>query len=481
MTDSARLGPGYLLGGRYLLAERLGRGGMATVWRATDQLLRREVAVKIVAPMEDAEVTAERFRREALVTAALNHPNIVTIFDAGVDAGSAYLVMELLSGRTLAEELRSRGPFPVEEVRSIALQVTGALGAAHAAGLVHRDIKPGNIARTADGSVKVLDFGISHIIDEGAAGQAPLTATGAVVGTASYLAPEQARGERVDQRADLYALGCVLYALLAGEPPFQGPTAVATMMAHLSDPVPDLRAARPETPPELADLIQALLAKDPEDRPESAAAVAEALRGEGPALGLPLAPPASDQATVVLPTSPPATMGYPTRAYTADQPEPVTAERPAELRPVAAQELDAPGPARDEVEKKRGRGPLVALVLVAALLLGAWWLINNAADLGLAPVRPASPSPNVEAPQPGEETTAPPDDPEPGPTGTPTVVESSPAAEPGEAPPAETTAPAPTTAAPAPTTEQAPPPAEEAPPAEEPPPPATEDTAPAGG
>ncbi|MFD0866330.1 serine/threonine-protein kinase, partial [Tessaracoccus lubricantis] len=258
MTESSQPGHGYVLAGRYLLEEKLGRGGMSTVWRARDQVLDREVAVKVVNEMEDAEITAERFRRETRVTAALNHPNIVTVFDAGVDNDRAFLVMELLPGATLADDLRTRGALPFDEIRSIALQVTAALGAAHEAGLVHRDVKPGNIARTADGGVKVLDFGITHILDEAVNDSgSPLTATGAVIGTAAYLAPEQARGQRVDQRADLYALGCVLYALITGRPPFQGPTAVSTMMAHATEPVPDLKAARPDVPAGLAAVVTA--------------------------------------------------------------------------------------------------------------------------------------------------------------------------------------------------------------------------------
>ncbi|MDO5677142.1 MAG: protein kinase, partial [Propionibacteriaceae bacterium] len=357
MTDNPPPGPGRVVAGRYLLQQRLGRGGMSTVWRARDQVLDRDVAVKIVAEMEDAEVTAERFRREARATAALNHPNIVTVFDAGVDDGRAFLVMELLPGHTLADEVRARGALPVEEVREIAVQVAGALSAAHAAGLVHRDIKPGNIARTAGGAAKVLDFGITHIIDEGAAHAShPLTATGAVIGTAAFLAPEQARGERVDGRADLYSLGCVLYALLTGQPPFRGATAVTTMMMHATEPAPRVLGARPDLPEGFAVVIQAMLQKDPNDRPQSADAVARAIRAQTPeeaAAYLPV-PGANDDTTVM-----------PARAATPA--DPADAEEPFQM---------------EEAEGRRTR-LLIGMVAVALLVAAgfAWWLLSQNASL----------------------------------------------------------------------------------------------------
>ena len=194
--------------------------------------------------------------------------------DSGVEGDTAYIVMELLPGPSLAD-LLADGPLPVDEVVEVGRQVASALDAAHARGLVHRDIKPGNIAYAADGRVRVLDFGITQLTDS--TGSQALTATHTVMGTAEYLAPEQAMGGRVDGRADLYALGCVLYALLAGRPPFKGATPVATMMMHANDPVPDVRALRPETPDWLADLVHGLLAKSPDDRPAGAATVAAAL------------------------------------------------------------------------------------------------------------------------------------------------------------------------------------------------------------
>jgi serine/threonine-protein kinase len=263
------------LGGRYVLEAPIGRGGMGEVWRGTDTVLGRQVAVKTIdlRNLPD-ESGAARFEREARATAGLSHPNVVTVHDSGVEGDTAYIVMELLPGPSLAD-LLAKGPLPVDEVIEVGRQVASALDAAHARGLVHRDIKPGNIAYAADGRVRVLDFGITQLAE--APGSQALTATHMVMGTAEYLAPEQAMGGRVDGRADLYALGCVLYALLAGRPPFKGATPIATMMMHANDPVPDVRTLRPETPDWLADVVHGLLARSPDDRPAGAASVAAAL------------------------------------------------------------------------------------------------------------------------------------------------------------------------------------------------------------
>ena len=208
------------LAGRYVLEEPIGQGGMGEVWRGTDTVLGREVAVKTIdlRRVPDETGTA-RFEREARATAGLSHPGVVTVHDSGVEGDTAYIVMELLPGPSLADRI-ANGPVPVEEVIEVGQQVASALDAAHARGLVHRDIKPANIAYAGDGRVRVLDFGITQLGET--PGSQALTATHTVMGTAEYLAPEQAMGGRVDGRADLYALGCVLYALLAGRPPVPG-------------------------------------------------------------------------------------------------------------------------------------------------------------------------------------------------------------------------------------------------------------------
>ncbi len=331
------------LADRYVLGTRIGAGGMGEVWRATDSVLDRQVAVKTIdlSRVSD-ESAAARFEREARVTAGMSHPGVVTVHDSGVEGDTAYLVMELLPGPTLSERM-SEGPLPVEEVVEVGRQVSSALAAAHARGLVHRDIKPANVAYAADGRVRVLDFGITQLADS--TDVPSLTATHTVMGTAEYLAPEQAMGGRVDGRADLYALGCVLYALLVGGPPFRGPTAVATMMMHANDAVPDVQEARPDTPNWLADLVSSLLAKDPEHRPSGAAAVAAALTARtAPAAG----------ATAVLPTT--------------------GTTQPLES---AATRVATPPPPPPPLPEPAGRGSswivgVVVVVLLVALL--GWWL-----------------------------------------------------------------------------------------------------------
>ena len=345
---------GRLLGGRYRLGAPLGRGGMAVVWRAEDEMLGREVAVKtldLTGP--DSDNAGERFRREARATAALNHPHIVTVFDTGVEDHTAYLVMELLPGPTLAEQVRDSGPFPVEEVRIIGEEVASALQAAHDAGIVHRDIKPGNISYAADGTAKVLDFGITQLVDE-ALGQHQLTMTDTIVGTAEYLAPEQATGQRVDARADLYALGCVLTTLLTGKPPFSATTPVAILMKHAHEVPPDVRDLRPDTPSDLAGLIAGLLAKDPAHRPQSGREVAELLRAHrAPAL------------TEVLPATP--VGAAPTTV--APRPEP-TEQRWAE--PAYRRDL--------EPERRESRAWVWLLLLALALAAAGLWYVLQGRD-----------------------------------------------------------------------------------------------------
>lgn len=266
-----------ILGGRYRLGEPLGRGGMSVVWRAHDESLGREVAVKAVdLSGPDRDAAAARFEREARATARLNHPNIVTVYDYGVDGDTAYIAMELLDGPTLSDRIRQEGPLSVTEVRALGESVCAALAAAHQSGVVHRDIKPNNIAYAADGTPKVLDFGINQALDDTSPG---LTKTNTIVGTAEYLSPEQTTGARVDERADLYALGCVLYAALTGHPPFEGATPVSVLMKHVNEAAPDVRGDRPGIPDSLADALALMLAKDPERRPQSAREAADLLTG----------------------------------------------------------------------------------------------------------------------------------------------------------------------------------------------------------
>jgi serine/threonine-protein kinase len=266
----AAMQSGARLAGRYLLDTHIGRGGMAAVWRATDELLHRPVAVKLLEiTSEDVDRSAERFVREARATAALSHPNIVTIFDTGVDGTTAFLVMELLAGPNLRDRLAANGPLPVDDVLRIGGQVAGALAAAHATGMVHRDVKPANIVHSDPTTVKVVDFGVVRMLEE-TTDSFSLTATHAVIGTAAYLSPEQAAGGPVDARSDLYGLGCVLFTLLTDRAPFGGDSAVAVLGQHLHSTPPPLASLRPDTPPALAQLVDQLLAKDPNARPQTA-------------------------------------------------------------------------------------------------------------------------------------------------------------------------------------------------------------------
>jgi serine/threonine-protein kinase len=262
-----RLEAGLVLGGRYHLQHRVASGGMADVWAAEDEVLQRSVALKVMRPDPGhEELFALRFRDEALHSAALIHTNIATVFDYGEDEQLAFLVMELVDGKPLSQVLREHGPLPAEQVRSIIGQSALALGVAHEAKVVHRDVKPANILLREDGLVKLTDFGIARAVD--ASGH---TRAGDLLGTPSYLSPEQALGRPATGASDLYALGVVGHEMLSGAKPFDKPTPIATAMSHLHEPPPPLPDDVPE---DLAGVIEDLLAKDPQDRPENARAVA---------------------------------------------------------------------------------------------------------------------------------------------------------------------------------------------------------------
>nr|WP_166682299.1 protein kinase [Streptomyces sp. 846.5] len=285
-----------LVAGRYRLTESLGSGGMATVWRARDELLERAVAVKTLSEGSWSNASAvARFTQEVHTVAGLDHPNIVTLFDAGVDEGVPFLVMELIEGTDL-DSLLGFGPLPIALAVSIADQVCAALEAAHRAGVVHRDIKPANLLLTFDNTVKVVDFGIARTITSA---RAALTATATVIGTSTYMAPEQATGGHLDPRTDLYALGCVLYAMLTGKPPFEGEDPMAVLFQHLHQPPVPPSRFRAEIPVGLEELVLDLLAKDPDQRPADASAARDQLaRADRPSsaktLRLPAPSPVGD-------------------------------------------------------------------------------------------------------------------------------------------------------------------------------------------
>ncbi|MFJ3878498.1 WD40 repeat domain-containing serine/threonine protein kinase [Streptomyces sp. NPDC090077] len=262
--------PGEQLAGRYRLDGELGHGGMGEVWRAHDTELGRAVAVKVLLKFDASDELLARFRREAAIGARLQHPGITVVHDIGHHDDRLFIVMELLNGRDLSDHLADApaGGLPLAHALDLALQTADALSAAHAQQVVHRDLKPGNLFLLTDGRVKICDFGIARTADASGG----LTATGRVFGTPPYMAPEQWRGEQVDGRCDVYALGCVLWALLTGAPPFSGTDqAWVLMRMHLEEEPPALDSVRPDAPPALVELVASMLAKDPADRPEAPA------------------------------------------------------------------------------------------------------------------------------------------------------------------------------------------------------------------
>jgi serine/threonine-protein kinase len=252
---------GELIVGRYELEELVGSGGMSNVFRAHDRLLERTVALKILHEQYTRdEDYVERFRREARAVAQLTHPNIVTVIDRGEQDGRQFIVFEFVEGQNL-KELSAQGPLDPHEAIRLTLQVAHALSFAHARGLVHRDVKPQNVLLNEDGQAKVTDFGIARSLDVHG-----VTQTGTVLGTSDYIAPEQARGQKVDPKTDIYSLGAVLYELLTGEVPFSGDNFVAVAMRHVSEPAPSVLEHRPDCPLRLDLAIQRAMAKDPADR-----------------------------------------------------------------------------------------------------------------------------------------------------------------------------------------------------------------------
>src|SRR5215208_3724699 len=249
---------GMCLNGRYRLEAQIGSGGMSTVYRAFDTTLERQVAVKLMhREIASDSDQLERFRREARSVAQLSHPHIVGVIDAGEEDGRPYIVLEYVEGETLKERIRRMGRLPIDEAIAYAIEIARALGAAHARGIVHRDIKPQNVLVDEEGSAKVTDFGIARSLEEEG-----LTADGRVLGTTDYVSPEQALGHAVNGRSDIYSLGIVLYEMLVGDVPFPGENQVSVAMKHVREDLPDVQSRRPHVSATLAAVLDRMTDKD---------------------------------------------------------------------------------------------------------------------------------------------------------------------------------------------------------------------------
>jgi tRNA A-37 threonylcarbamoyl transferase component Bud32 len=290
---------GMQLSGRYRLDAQIGAGGMSTVYRAFDQTLERQVAIKLMhREIASDSDQLERFRREARAVAQLSHPHIVGVIDAGEDEGRPYIVFEYVEGETLKERIRRLGRLPVDEAIAYAIEIARALGCAHSHHIVHRDVKPQNVLIDGEGSAKVTDFGIARTLD-----QEGLTADGRVLGTTDYVSPEQALGHDVNGQSDIYSLGVVLYEMLVGDVPFHGETQVSVAMKHVREDMPDLQSRRPEASATLASVLDRMTDKDLgrryQDVPSLVADLEEALAIEAARSGK-----STGEATAVLRTLP---------------------------------------------------------------------------------------------------------------------------------------------------------------------------------
>jgi serine/threonine-protein kinase len=378
---------GLTFGGRYELQSRIAIGGMGEVWQATDRVIGRTVAIKILKDEYLGDPGfLERFRAEARHAALVNHEGIANVFDYGEEDGSAFLVMELVPGEALSTILEREHVLPTDKVLDIVAQTASALHAAHAAGLVHRDIKPGNLLITPDGRVKITDFGIARIAD-----QVPLTATGQVMGTVQYLSPEQASGHPASPSTDIYSLGIVAYECLAGRRPFTGESQVAIAMAQINEAPPELPATVPQP---VRNLVFSCIAKNPADRPASAAQLARAaqalrvgdIRTAAEAVPAILAAGTVPEATTVLPAA------GATQATTVLLP-------PGGGGTTAITTAEEGGPGEPEKKRSPWTWPLIALIaLLAILLIGGIILLTmqngSAPAPSPSPSHSASPSPS---------------------------------------------------------------------------------------
>lgn len=418
---------GHTLGGRYRLETLLGQGGMSAVYRADDPNLRRAVAIKLIhGHLAGDPEFVRRFEEEAAAVAQLRHPNIVQVYDFNHDGDTYYMVLEFVPGETLYDKLRQLNSagvrMPLEEVVAITTTLCEAVDYAHRRRMIHRDLKPANVMITPPGQAILMDFGIVKIV-----GGDTQTATGAMIGTVAYMAPEQIRGERADHRTDIYALGVMLFEMVSGQRPFQGDSAPATMMMHLTEPVPDVRRLNSSVPAALVAVIEKAMAKAPEQRYQTAAEMVAALTAV--ARGVPAETPTA-AATVALP--PAAGMTHPTaqiRGAAEIEPASRSSGRSPQPAPVS------PGMAAQPASGSAMRpwligGSVLALLGLVALICGGFLLGsqlfagigNGTSPTEIAAVETGmSPQPNpVETPVDGGVTTTTPAESavEPSPTAT---------------------------------------------------------------
>ncbi len=394
---------GSILGGRYRLLELLGQGGMATIYRARDAQLERDVAVKVLRPEfgQDPDFVA-RFRDEARAAASLSHPNIVAVFDFGQDAsGDQFIVMELVDGQDLASILRENGPLAPRQAARIGSDVAKALHAAHTRGIVHRDVKPSNILISRDGRVKVADFGIARALDD-----AQVTLPGVTMGSVHYFAPEQARGESATAASDEYALGIVLFEMLTGQRPFSGDGAAAVALARLTTTPPRPAALRADVPPALDAIVARSMALNPTDRYPSAAAMGGALDGfladgSTAAIAAAAAPAAAaaglaTAATVASAQARPP-VNYPPDAYARSTPPAPVSTRSTPPPPPGSGVPSPVGPYEEPEDEGSGPWAWVAGLLGLGILIVVVFLIFRMISGGGSASASASASPSASA------------------------------------------------------------------------------------
>jgi eukaryotic-like serine/threonine-protein kinase len=357
---------GTVFDGRYKIVRKLGAGGMADVYLAEDQELGRRVAIKILNDRHAADDSfVERFRREAKNAAGLSHPNIVSIYDRGKAEGTYYIAMEYLDGRSLKELIVGRGPAPIKVAIDYARQILAAVGFAHRHGIVHRDIKPHNVLVSAEGRLKVTDFGIAR------SGASQMTEVGSIIGTAQYLSPEQARGASVDQTSDLYSVGVVLYEMLTGQVPFTGDTPLEIAMKHLSEVPKPPSELRPDVPHDLDLIVLRALAKDPSERYQTSEEMDADL--ELVAEGLPVGAETAEAATAVLSGS----------GVIAAAPTSVITRPPVPARPGPPGRTPPAGYYGYEGPPRRRRPVwpwILSLLLLAAAGFAAWFAYTKIQD-----------------------------------------------------------------------------------------------------